>query len=86
MKAFTALQHVLSALFIFVMATFWALPIVPALWVFHEVNAYGADATEWMGYLFTSIAAALAFGNTAVVKPSEQTPLALFRLVELLYE
>ena len=32
------------------------------------------------------IAAALAFGNTAVVKPSEQTPLALFRLVELLYE
>ena len=37
MKAFTALQHVLSALFIFVMATFWALPIVPALWVFHEV-------------------------------------------------
>ena len=61
MKAFTALQHVLSALFIFVMATFWALPIVPALWVFHEVNAFGADATEWMGYLFTSIAAALAF-------------------------
>ncbi len=32
------------------------------------------------------IAAALAFSNTAVVKPSEQTPLALFRLVELLYE
>ncbi len=61
MKAFTALQHVLSALFIFVMATFWALPIVPALWVFHEVNAFGADATEWMGYLYTSIAAALAF-------------------------
>ncbi|MEM9551412.1 MAG: aldehyde dehydrogenase [Pseudomonadota bacterium] len=30
------------------------------------------------------IAAALAFGNTAVLKPSEQTPLALARLVELL--
>ena len=61
MKAFTALQHVLSALFIFVMATFWALPMVPALYVFHQVNAFGAEATEWMGYLFTSIAAALAF-------------------------
>ena len=31
------------------------------------------------------IAAALAFGNTCVVKPSEQTPLALARLVELLH-
>ena len=32
------------------------------------------------------IAAALAFGNTAVLKPSEQTPLALARLVTLLQE
>ncbi|MFY9210539.1 MAG: aldehyde dehydrogenase [Aestuariivita sp.] len=32
------------------------------------------------------IAAALAFGNTVVLKPSEQTPLALARLVELLQE
>ena len=32
------------------------------------------------------IAAALAFGNTAVLKPSEQTPLALARLVALLQE
>ncbi|MBY5973378.1 aldehyde dehydrogenase [Ferrimonas balearica] len=32
------------------------------------------------------IAAALSFGNTAVLKPSEQTPLALARLVELLQE
>lgn len=32
------------------------------------------------------IAAALAFGNTCVVKPSEQTPLAVARLVELLQE
>lgn len=32
------------------------------------------------------IAAALAFGNTAVLKPSEQTPLALARLVDLLQE
>jgi acyl-CoA reductase-like NAD-dependent aldehyde dehydrogenase len=32
------------------------------------------------------IAAALAFGNTAVLKPSEQTPLALARVVELLQE
>lgn len=32
------------------------------------------------------IAAALAFGNTAVLKPSEQTPMALARLVELLQE
>ncbi len=30
------------------------------------------------------IAAALAFGNTCVLKPSEQTPLALARVVELL--
>lgn len=32
------------------------------------------------------IAAALAFGNTVVLKPSEQTPLALARLVELFQE
>lgn len=32
------------------------------------------------------IASALAFGNTAVLKPSEQTPLALARVVELLQE
>ena len=32
------------------------------------------------------IAAALAFGNTCVLKPSEQTPFALARLVELLQE
>lgn len=31
------------------------------------------------------LAAALAFGNTCVLKPSEQTPLALARLVELLH-
>lgn len=32
------------------------------------------------------LAAALAFGNTCVLKPSEQTPLALRRLVELMHE
>ncbi|MCC6007851.1 MAG: aldehyde dehydrogenase [Rhodobacteraceae bacterium] len=32
------------------------------------------------------VAAALAFGNTCVLKPSEQTPLALARFVELLHE
>ncbi len=32
------------------------------------------------------LAAALAFGNTCVLKPSEQTPLALARLVELMQE
>lgn len=32
------------------------------------------------------IAAAIAFGNTCVVKPSEQTPFALDRLVEILHE
>lgn len=32
------------------------------------------------------IAAAIAFGNTCVLKPSEQTPLALARFVELLHE
>ncbi len=32
------------------------------------------------------VAAALAFGNTCVLKPSEQTPMALVRLVELLHE
>jgi len=32
------------------------------------------------------IASALAFGNTCVLKPSEQTPLALARVVELLQE
>lgn len=32
------------------------------------------------------IASALAFGNTCVLKPSEQTPLALMRMVELLQE
>lgn len=32
------------------------------------------------------VAAALAFGNACVLKPSEQTPLALARFVELLHE
>jgi acyl-CoA reductase-like NAD-dependent aldehyde dehydrogenase len=32
------------------------------------------------------VAACLAFGNTCVLKPSEQTPLALRRFVELLHE
>lgn len=32
------------------------------------------------------LAAAIAFGNTCVLKPSEQTPLALARLVELMHE
>jgi len=32
------------------------------------------------------LAAALAFGNTCVLKPSEETPLALMRLVQLLHE
>lgn len=32
------------------------------------------------------IAACIAFGNSCVVKPSEQTPLAMFRLVELINE
>lgn len=32
------------------------------------------------------IAAALAFGNTCILKPSEQTPLALRRFVELLHD
>ena len=34
----------------------------------------------------TKVAAALAFGNTCVVKTSENTPLALARFVELLHE
>ncbi|NBB84469.1 MAG: aldehyde dehydrogenase family protein [Alphaproteobacteria bacterium] len=32
------------------------------------------------------VAAAIAFGNTCVLKPSEQTPLALARFVEILHE
>ena len=32
------------------------------------------------------VAAALAFGNACVVKPSEQTPLALLRFVDILHE
>jgi len=32
------------------------------------------------------VAAALAFGNTCVVKPAEQTPLTAWRLLELLHE
>jgi acyl-CoA reductase-like NAD-dependent aldehyde dehydrogenase len=32
------------------------------------------------------VAAALAFGNTCVLKPSEQTPLAIHRFVELAHE
>ena len=32
------------------------------------------------------VAAAIAFGNTCVLKPSEQTPFALMRFVELLHE
>ena len=61
MKAFTAVQHVLSALFIFVMAAFWAVPIAPALKVFDAVNAYGGGLSEWSAYLVTGMSAALAF-------------------------
>ncbi len=32
------------------------------------------------------MAAALAFGNSLVLKPSEQTPLALYRIIELMHE
>ena len=32
------------------------------------------------------IAPCIAFGNTCVVKPSEHTPISLFRLVEIMYE
>lgn len=32
------------------------------------------------------LAAAIAFGNCCVLKPSEQTPLAIYRLIELMHE
>lgn len=57
--------------------------------VTHEPVGVAAILAPWnspMSLASMQIAPALAFGNTVVVKPSEQTPISLYRLVQLLIE
>jgi 5-carboxymethyl-2-hydroxymuconic-semialdehyde dehydrogenase len=58
-------------------------------YVTHEAVGVAAIIAPWnspMSLASMQIAPALAFGNTVVVKPSEHTPISLYRLVELLLE
>ena len=62
MKAFTAIQHVLSVLFIGVMALIWGIPVAPALWFMNEVTHVAeGQSSEWMGYLIQGVGGAGAF-------------------------
>ena len=62
MKAFTAIQHILSVLFIGVMALIWGIPVAPALWFMNEVNHVAeGQSSEWMGYLIQGVGGAGAF-------------------------
>lgn len=58
-------------------------------YVTHEPVGVAAILAPWnspMSLASMQIAPALAFGNTVVVKPSEHTPISLYRLVQLLIE
>lgn len=58
-------------------------------YVTREPVGVAAVIAPWnspMSLASMQIAPALAFGNTCVVKPSEHTPMSLYRLVELLIE
>lgn len=58
-------------------------------YVTREPVGVAAIIAPWnspMSLASMQIAPALAFGNTCVVKPSEHTPLSLFRMIELLIE
>ena len=61
MKAFTLIQHVLTALYLGLMALVWGVPIAPALFVFNELNSLELGNGLWIGYLVTGISAAFAF-------------------------
>ncbi len=57
--------------------------------VTHEPRGVAAILAPWNSPLSLAsmqIAPCIAFGNTCVVKPSEHTPLSLFRFVELLQQ
>ena len=58
-------------------------------WVTRDPKGVGAMISPWNAPLALSsmrIASCIAFGNTCVLKPSEYTPLSVYRLVELLHE
>lgn len=58
-------------------------------WVLREPAGVAALISPWnapIALASTKIAAALAFGNSCVVKTSEQTPTGIARFVELLHE
>ena len=62
MKAFMAIQHVLSVLFIGVMALIWGIPVAPALWFMNEVTHVAeGQSSQWMGYLIQGVGGAGAF-------------------------
>lgn len=58
-------------------------------YVTREPKGVGALIAPWNAPLALSsmrIATCIAFGNTCVLKPSEYTPLSVFRMVEILHE
>lgn len=58
-------------------------------YVTREPKGVGAMISPWNAPLALSsmrIATCIAFGNTCVLKPSEYTPLSVFRMVELMHE
>ncbi len=58
-------------------------------WVTREPRGVAALISPWNAPLALSsmrIASCIAFGNTCVLKPSEYTPLAVARMVELMHE
>lgn len=57
--------------------------------VTHEPVGVAALIAPWnspLGLATTKLAPCIAFGNTCVLKPSEHTPMALARMVEILHE
>lgn len=58
-------------------------------YVTREPKGVGALIAPWNAPLALGsmrVATCIAFGNTAVLKPSEYTPLSMFRMVELMHE
>lgn len=58
-------------------------------WVTREPRGVAALISPWNAPLALSsmrVASCIAFGNTCVLKPSEYTPLAVARMVELMHE
>lgn len=58
-------------------------------YVTHEPRGVGAMMAPWNAPLALAsmrVVTCIAFGNTCVLKPSEYTPLSMYRMVELMHE